>query len=229
MFRRFESRETLLRPLGPRIVVAESAYLVDRQKVHEIGLVLDRFARRSAQILSMTTGTLDLDERRPLDLLEPDDGLLDLLVAHSCLGLGKEKQLTIWPISGFNINAQPAYLLVAAAESYLTEREGVARGIGRLTADRVMRPVVEDDVLKILAVALAHARHAAHVHEHAAVAVQANDLAPALVDGDAERDGRRVAHAAHGQEVSLVALVLAGAVLEELARQHAGRSHDDIT
>ena len=62
------------------IQVLASFSSVDSEEVHKVGFVFDRLSSRPAQVLAMSTGASDLDERRALGLLQPNDGLLYLLV-----------------------------------------------------------------------------------------------------------------------------------------------------
>mmetsp|Transcript_156 Transcript_156/g.401 ORF Transcript_156/g.401 Transcript_156/m.401 type:complete len:724 (-) Transcript_156:318-2489(-) len=107
-------------------------------------------------------------------------------------------------------------------------RLGALRGGGALAAHRVVHRVVEEHVLQVGEAERGGDGLGAQVHERGAVAVEAPDGALRLRRGHALRDGERVAHRAHGEEVLLVAVAELLPDLVELPRGVARRRDDRV-
>jgi hypothetical protein len=160
------------------------------EEAHELGLVHGRTPVRPPEVGTCAPPALDLQKRTAATAQHGSQARLDLSrIAGGCHGA------------------------ISTGTRDFREIDNVA--FRRLTADRVVRGIVDDNVHEI--VAAGGDGQGAHVHQQGSVSVQTENLSPRLCEGDPGRDLRGVPHSAYGEEIAMVPAAFRGAQLEKLA------------
>lgn len=117
-------------------------------------------------------------------------------------------------------------LFVSHSKSHLCELHfGQTRW---LRAHRVVRLIVEQDVLVVCWLQLPDLRQRAHVHNHSSISVQAENLSALFNHRHPQRNARGMAHRPHCKKVLLSVLLQLLTHFKELSAKEPCCTHADV-